>query len=157
VFPFSCSAFCFFLNETRAKSGFISGVSFFLCFDFDPTLRGLSQKKENGKEPMDGSGWLRCRIVVGRPFGDRPRRKLLFYYFSLYLIHESHMNNFAGRLVIRCDSRNMGKKLQAKSGESKFRFREMFCFVLNCQKDPLLSLRKEVTHRLISFLTRWNS
>jgi hypothetical protein len=25
-------------NETRANSGFVSYVSFFLCFDFDPNL-----------------------------------------------------------------------------------------------------------------------
>ena len=30
--------FIFLGNETRAKSGFVSYVSFSLCFDFDPTL-----------------------------------------------------------------------------------------------------------------------
>ena len=29
--------FLFLGNETRAKSGFVSYVSFFLCFDFDPS------------------------------------------------------------------------------------------------------------------------
>jgi hypothetical protein len=29
--------FVFLRNETRAKSGFVSYVSIFLCFDFDPT------------------------------------------------------------------------------------------------------------------------
>ena len=31
--------FVFLRNETRAKSGFVSYVSIFLCFDFDPNRR----------------------------------------------------------------------------------------------------------------------
>ena len=45
VFRFSkpetprAALFVFLRNETRAKSGFVSYVSIFLCFDFDPSAR----------------------------------------------------------------------------------------------------------------------
>jgi hypothetical protein len=32
-------------NETRAKSGFVSYVSFFLCFDFDPTTNNRNTRR----------------------------------------------------------------------------------------------------------------